>query len=123
MFKPSQKKFRAWDSVNKKWVIVGFDIQGETTYFDVIRGYSLENALELEITQFTGLKDSKGNEIYEGDILDIGEKEPALVQYKERFASFCLEKEGWGFSHYFGEAIEPKECTIVGNIFENPNLL
>ena len=72
--------------------------------------------------QYTGLKDKNGVYIFEGDFLDPEEKTPLLVGWKDKFASFILDKQGWAFSHYFGEGCNPKDCTVIGNKFENTEL-
>lgn len=55
--------------------------------------------------QFTGLFDKNGKEIYEGDITLLGDI-TRVVEFKD--GSFI----GWH-----------NECEIIGNIYENPNLI
>jgi len=126
-FKPSIKRFRAWDNVNKTFPFIGFDILGETTVFDLCKQYELKHALELEITQFTGLLDSAGREIYEGDILtNVGEYQQKFIVY-EKEAAYCLFSllGHWGSLNALLN-LEPrfsKNIQVIGNIFENPNLI
>jgi hypothetical protein len=45
------------------------------------------------------------------------------VSWNPHFASFCLDRSGWMFTHYFREAVNPEQVEIIGNIWENPELL
>lgn len=74
------------------------------------------------VGQFTGLHDKEGNEIYEGDIVRRGD-DTLTVTWNKKFASFCLDKNGWMHSHYFGEAADPSQVEIIGNIHLHPELL
>jgi uncharacterized phage protein (TIGR01671 family) len=73
--------------------------------------------------QFTGLLDKNGKEIYEADIIKTTTDKLMAITWSERFASFCIERDGWAFQHWFGEAMEANECEIIGNIHESPELL
>lgn len=78
--------------------------------------------LKHKIMLYTGLKDKNEVEIYDGDIVVPEDNKVVIVRWSERHASFDLERVGWAFKHYFGEAFEAKECEVIGNIYENPNL-
>lgn len=112
-----QIKFRAIVNVNS-------DKPKEIRYYDLSRIDDL-NRLASEdwavdqLMQYTGLKDKKGVEIYEGDILKGG----IVIIWRPDLASFALTKIGWMHDHYFGEAVDPGQCEVIGNRFENPELL
>lgn len=78
---------------------------------------------DVELMQYSGLTDMMEKEIYEGDILfeSFGER-----YYKVVFenGSFRAEFEGEFEEHSFDLIdVVAQGCKIVGNIYENPELL
>lgn len=73
------------------------------------------------ICQYTGLTDKNRKKIWENDVVSCGGN--LVVIWNERFASFCLGKNGWMYNHFFGEAIEGCDCEVIGNVFDNPELM
>lgn len=68
------------------------------------------------IMQYTGIEDLKGKEIYEGDILSNDEE-----CYKVVFENGSYRAE---IEEYSLDLIDVAHCCeIVGNIYENPELL
>ena len=90
--------------------------------------HTLCNDAGSVVMQFTGLKDKKSKEIYEGDIVLRNETScegSYIAKYKVIYekSSFCLEVLQ---SHIFkkGAVIYVmEECEVIGNIYENPELL
>lgn len=74
------------------------------------------------VGQFTGLTDKNGQRIFEGDIVTVNDGYNTLqftgyVTHKD--ASYCIVEQGIG-SHY---RWVDYECAVIGNAFDNPNLL
>ena len=73
------------------------------------------------ICQYTGLTDKNGKKIWENDIVSDGER-LWQVHYYKHFAMYMLK----GINHNGGSNgmnTNLTECKVVGNIFDNPELL
>lgn len=102
-------KFRAWHKNNKSMCMnVTTDLLG--------RDY-------LEFMQYTGLKDKNGKEIYEGDILGgdyYVNNIAGVVKYYDDWGCSFLEYKGGGDEFLWKAA---RVAEVIGNIYENPELL
>lgn len=121
-------KFRIWDGHTKSF----FDTP-DTHYqpklkIDESGIMSFETKDELyEIQQFTGLLDKNGKEIYDGDVITcvayqreqtvLGEYRPEKVQVKYQDGYF------YPFGYNAGWRSEVTDIEVIGNIYENPELL
>ena len=122
-------KFRAWDKVGKKmWKVFSMKFFGEKGDFDLqVEGNEdeeWEEEPDFVTMQNIGLKDMKGKDIYEGDILqDVKmikiRKELAIYEIVFLGGSFCLKgsEETIPIFAYDGNSLDNME--IIGNIYEN----
>jgi hypothetical protein len=69
---------------------------------------------------FTGFKDIKGREIYEGDILSVWYSRDTTGKDIVRFNHTVEWEETNGFSGWSIPFLETAE--VIGNVFENPEL-
>ena len=138
-------KFRLWSIEEKQFIAPNilevFNESGDLTPFKYIKTGKL-NPLYMPvenyiIQQYTGLTDSKGNHIYEGDIIKehhfedwgdkIGYEYIGIVVYKEYsddilYAGYKTIPAKNQNTKFRGNAIQ-SDCEVIGNIFENPELL
>ena len=122
-------KFRVWDKENKKFLHdLSFDISysGSLILSCGIEGKKYINPNDNNryiLIQCTGLKDKNGKLIYEGDLVkDITLNRIFEVGYKK--CAFYLENEEHiGYFHELATAYSEKRLEVIGNIYENKELL
>lgn len=113
-------KFKAKSILDESWV-QGDLIHKEDGKIAILRnGFNVSEVDPSTICQFTGLKDSKGQEIWEGDILE-GESEFEIVFTKGTFATHSIDGYGKVYSYplcYFEKEDRMVDSKVVGNKFD-----
>lgn len=85
------------------------------------KGRSTLSLSFVDLMQYTGLKDKYEKEIYEGDLVEITDYDDDIIcKVKFEYGSFMLEKGE--YTEYLGE-VEERFLEVVGNIYENKELL
>lgn len=139
-------KFRAYDKIKKEMTeLAGFaypdfckEGDGKPKFIGLKGGFGGKiegNACDFELMQYTGLKDKNEKEVYEGDIYVLHSgKSPTSKSIYYKGLVIANETTWLGFDHKeiyskrqksyiyspFGNKIC---CTVIGNIYQNPELL
>jgi len=119
-----ENKFRAWDKKEKKmylpvWSIFYYD---DSIGIDVFGLGRKEEDLIFDcvLMQYTELKDKNGNEIYEGDIFNLLQSETGEILCPKN----VVELADFLGGHYYKTRMGGSTVyEIIGNIYENPELM
>jgi len=113
-------KFRAWVRNEIMVNVVSIDFNNEFITWDdnqydrcvpPNKCYEIETFDDIVLMQFTELKDRNEVEIYEGDIVEMwGTKQVIEWQNYDNYQGFDIETDD-------------NDIVVLGNIFENPELL
>jgi uncharacterized phage protein (TIGR01671 family) len=116
-------KFRAWDG--KRMTTSGIMFNCSTGFLETPIG------AQMKLMQYTGLTDKNGVEIFEGDVLKVGENLICEIMYVDNNVDDYGDEINCAFHAkvYRHDKIIPldgylkKDCKVIGNIYENPELL
>jgi len=132
-------KFRAWHITSGMATftmndLYNFEAEGARKSYVCFPDGDIHKLDDVEVMQFTGLHDKNGKEIYEGDIVEFTAYTAFREQSENRteVVTYSCEPNGRvGFTpmvwhtdvedDYYNYEIE--NIRIIGNIYENPELL
>ena len=117
-------KFRVWDNernamFNSKSVDIDFfegeiEITSDTIRYDEVYTDEIK---DFELMQYVGCKDKNNKEIYEGDIVKTKEHIGQIIYSK---GMFFIDVKGDFYLPIYNVS---EFMEVIGNIYENPNLL
>ena len=128
-------KFRAWDKhINKMYPVNVLGIYDNCSwqhgfgYFHNTQDWYGEEGFVIDpiLMQFTGLTDKNGEEIYEGDILQWVSSNPFSKGEVRNVQVNYVQAQFWcqgTIGVYLAELLSNEKCKIIGNIYENPELI
>ena len=127
-------KYRAWDGDRRRFVAVT-GLRAPDGVVKAVLWYNfptreVETLRNFELLEYTGLKDKNGREIYEGDIIPISNETETRNAYVEFYdgafviAGPAADGSGEILRALLGELVDEYKATeVIGNIYENPELL
>lgn len=126
-------EFRGISKHTKEWVYGGYFKDGEEHFIVSGNGGNLRTTPVFSETlgQYTGLKDENSKKIYKGDIARAygGEychghyeyDSKCIVKWQSCGFDMVTVKEGYGIG--WGFCDNPEHIEVIGNFYENPELL
>ncbi len=124
-------KFRGYSTSLKRWVYGSlmkvYRMRTNEPYYRILEDFGYfnmsENRIEVEtdsVGEYTGLTNKNGMDIYEGDLLHRHMKFYWTVKFKN--GKWVADKIK-PISGLYLDAYQFIECEVIGNIYENKELL
>lgn len=119
-------RFRAWDKVGKvMYTGLPHSNVGKTGLDDFSQ--VLKHPMIYDVMQYTGFKDKNGTEVYESDVILAGHYQwKCKVVWEERCARFIGTTNDKDVKIVYVDMVDKNDISaveVVGNIYENPELL
>jgi uncharacterized phage protein (TIGR01671 family) len=126
-------KFRVWDNVNKVMINTPHIIfpDNDGFFWRQFPNDKVRSDVEANLMQYTGRKNKDAKEIYEGDLFgklggDMTKSNEyeihGEVYFDNDLLAFCVELRNGGWE-YLNKYLAEQPREIIGNIYENPELL
>ena len=121
-------KFRGYDKFDKRWVY-GYGLHQSIFIDGSSNAYVTAGIREVFIVdkesagQYTGIKDYKGKEIYEGDIVETTRALNHIVGVVTMIKGCWYIQDGKDSYYRLIPRFGTAENKVIGNIYENKNLL
>ena len=117
-------KFRAWHKEEKiMGEVLGIDILHKEIFFsnENVDCYEHTDFKDIELMEYTELKDKNNKEIYEGDIVTLHNGK-YKVMFNTEEARFVLRDDEFEMNIPFTNN-NNKRMEVIGNIYENSELM
>lgn len=121
-------KFRGYDKFDKRWVY-GYGLHQSIFIDGSSNAYVTADIREVFIVdkesagQYTGIKDYKGKEIYEGDIVETTRALNHIVGVVTMIKGCWYIQDGKDSYYRLIPRFGTAENKVIGNIYENKELL
>jgi uncharacterized phage protein (TIGR01671 family) len=116
-------KFRAWDKDNKIWLDF-FAVKENGKLVIPVGNLHFKEIKNVDVVQYTGLKDKNGKEVYEGDVLESKNEGVGQVHYDDFCGCWALQFDDEdNAEELLGNALKDYKLEVIGNVYENWELV